>query len=158
MRNLFVLIRKDLKSSGYQAVQAGHAVAAHMLNASSQWRNDYLYYLTVENEVELLEWAERLELRDFCFSTFREPDMNNQMTALAVEADSDKMFKQLSLLNDDKKIDECIDTVKSMIRMNCENHTPYRGPCVDCGRIDNFEVLQSPDDVVEALIQMKGSS
>ncbi len=52
-------------------------------------------------------------------------------------------------------IDECINTVKSLIHDNCSDHTPYRGACVSCGRVDNPDVLPDPDTVIKKLESLK---
>lgn len=93
-KRLYVLIRKDLSRS-QQAVQAGHAVAEYLLKRpSTQWDNGTLIYLSVCSEQELREWAEKLG--DRCV-WFLEPDIGNQMTALAVESDGEE-FDGLRLL------------------------------------------------------------
>jgi hypothetical protein len=63
MNRLYVLVRGDLSSS-QQAVQAGHAVGAWMLQDNS-WKNEVLVYLAVKDENELLGWADFLEAKGF---------------------------------------------------------------------------------------------
>jgi len=61
MNRLYILIRSDLSVS-YQAVQAGHVVAQYVLDyPESQWKNDYLIYLSVRDEDELKHWNWKLE-------------------------------------------------------------------------------------------------
>jgi len=91
---LYVLVRKDLSES-QQAVQAGHAVAEFLLNnPKTDWRNGTLIYLGVSGESDLWKWKDRLG--DGCIE-FREPDIGNQITALAVAGDKAK-FRRLELL------------------------------------------------------------
>lgn len=52
-------------------------------------------------------------------------------------------------------IDECTEVVRNLITDNCEDHTPFRGACVSCGRHDNFEVLPRPEIVIEKLESLK---
>ncbi len=52
-------------------------------------------------------------------------------------------------------IDECIKKIKELIHDNCSDHTPFRGACIDCGRVDNPEILPDPDIVIEALENLK---
>lgn len=94
-RRLYVLVRKDLPES-YRAVQAGHAVAEWLLHDRS-WNNETLIYLSVPNEVGLYRWADKLCRRKINFVGFKEPDIGNQLTALAVLNDG-KIFKNLELL------------------------------------------------------------
>lgn len=95
---LYVLVRKDLSTS-YRAVQAGHAVAEFLLNGprNHSWSNGILIYLGVENEAQLKCWVDRLSLKGIPISQFREPDIDNQLTAIATVAE-DKHFKSLQLL------------------------------------------------------------
>lgn len=95
-KRLYVLVRKDLPES-YRAVQAGHAVAAWLLRDRS-WNNETLIYLSVPNEASLYRWANKLDLKGVNWVDFREPDIGNQMTAMAVLSDG-KIFKNLKLLS-----------------------------------------------------------
>jgi hypothetical protein len=90
-----VLVRKDLPES-YRAVQAGHAVAEWLLHDRS-WNNETLIYLGVTNEFSLYRWADRLDRKGINWVGFREPDIGNQLTAIAVENDG-KVFQNLRLL------------------------------------------------------------
>ena len=95
---LYVFVRKDLPKS-YQAVQAGHAVAQWLLDHPEQdWNNHTLIYLGVPNEAELQEaYDDFLDFSDYKVSAFYEPDIGNQMTAIAVYA-KDTEFSNLPLL------------------------------------------------------------
>lgn len=93
---LYVLVRLDLEKSS-PAVQAGHAVAEFMLkNPDSKWRNSYLIYLGVKNLDRLEQIVWRLE-KERDIIKFHEPDLNDQLTAIAIESDH-KLFKNLRLL------------------------------------------------------------
>ena len=92
MLKLYILVRNDLSKS-QQAVQAGHAVAEHLIKRpDTQWDNGTLVYLKVRNEHELLTWHSKLD----CIG-FREPDRGDEMTALAI-ASTGEEFKTLRLL------------------------------------------------------------
>ena len=54
-----------------------------------------------------------------------------------------------------KIIDECINTVKSLIKETCDDHTPYCGACVSCGSLYNEDTLGDPEDVIEELEKLK---
>ena len=90
------MVRNDL-SIPQRAVQAGHAVAAYLLEHDTTWTNGTLVYLKVDNEESLNDWCFKLQKRDMVFSEFREPDIGNEMTALACVADG-KVFSGLPLL------------------------------------------------------------
>ena len=90
---LYVLIRADL-SPEQQAVQAGHAVAEFILRGpATHWNNDDLIYLHVQNEDELFYWGDRLERKGHEWVGFREPDMDNELTAIAVECNGRTLRK-----------------------------------------------------------------
>jgi hypothetical protein len=93
---LYVLLRKDLKPD-YASVQAGHAVAEFLLHASDYgWRNGTLLYLGIENEEQLSLWGEKLTDLGIEWKGFREPDIGDEMTAIACVNDG-KVFSNLPL-------------------------------------------------------------
>lgn len=94
---LYVIARKDLNPS-YQAVQAGHAVAELLLRGQiSSWDNGIMIYLGVKDEDELKYWADKLEFKDIDFAGFIEPDLNNELTAIAA-VHTGEVFNNLKLL------------------------------------------------------------
>lgn len=92
---LYILVSEDLAPI-YGAVQGGHAIAQWMLEHSDNlyWKNETVVYLScnVEKMKYLLEWDD--------ISIFREPDLNNKLTAIAVVGNprNGRMFKKLRLL------------------------------------------------------------
>ena len=92
---LYILVSEDLAPI-YGAVQGGHAIAQWMLEHSDNlyWKNETVVYLScnVEKMKYLLEWDD--------ISVFREPDLNNKLTAIAVVGNprNERMFKKLRLL------------------------------------------------------------
>ena len=90
MKRLYVLIDQKLDVV-YGCVQGGHAVAQWLLEHLNQnWNNNYLY-------ADLDKWRVRLDLTNKDYSMFREPDLNNQLTAIALQDDG-RMFKKLKLV------------------------------------------------------------
>ena len=86
---LRVVTRRDL-SLPTQAVQSAHAAIdfqhAHPLEASEwQSQSNYLALLTVANEEELYKLSEKAAIRGIKYTIFREPDINNEITAIAFE-------------------------------------------------------------------------
>lgn len=92
MKNkLYILTDKTLDPI-YSAVQGGHAVANWLLEHYNimnngdiywEWNNDYLIYLSVDID----EWFKKLLKFDPDYSAwtyFREPDLNNKLTSIAV--------------------------------------------------------------------------
>lgn len=94
-KKLYVLIDKSLEPV-YGCVQGGHAVAQYLIEhpISRNWNNDYLIYLYAD----LSKWINVLEQKNKVFSVFKEPDLGNVVTAIAVEND-DKLFRNLKLVN-----------------------------------------------------------
>lgn len=92
----YCLIRKDLEKN-YQGVQAGHSIAQYFIEHGTHpvWDNGTMIYLGVKNEQELINWSDKLS--DTNHSTFIEPDIGDEMTALSIIADGSQ-FKKLSLL------------------------------------------------------------
>ena len=102
MKKLYVLIRSDLTPS-YRAVQGGHALAEFILRHPTQakeWDNHTLIYLQVDDEESLKLWADKLKYRDIPYEIFREPDIENEVTALACYCDG-RLFSNLKLLKDE---------------------------------------------------------
>jgi len=93
-KKMYVLVLETLSHS-QRAVQAGHALAQYLLlKPKPKWSNGILILLKIKNEQELSDWHKRLGGGSICF---REPDIGNQMTALACVSDG-KEFRELRLL------------------------------------------------------------
>lgn len=67
--------------------------------------SNYLAFLTVKDEEALIDLISRASLRGITFSIFREPDLDNQITAVAFEPSeaSRKLTSSLPLLG--KEVD-----------------------------------------------------
>ena len=93
---LYVLVDKSLRPV-YGCVQGGHAVAQWMLEHPGQtWNNNYLIYLSAD----VRKWKSRLDVMDIDYSEFKEPDLNNKTTALAVHGHDD-IFSSLHIVTED---------------------------------------------------------
>lgn len=103
---LYVIVRKDLTiklSNTIPAVQAGHAVAEFCLNSPFAWKwlNKTLIYLQVDNLLQLKGVLWDLQKRNIQWTEFHEPDMNNELTAIAVWMDKETaMFNHFELLGE----------------------------------------------------------
>lgn len=93
---MYVLVRKDL-TKAQQAVQGGHALAEFLLNHPTSWKNWTLVYLGVKNELQLEKWIYKLKKFDIDAAIWREPDMNNEITAIATYSKKG-VFKSLNCL------------------------------------------------------------
>ncbi len=97
MKKLYVIVRKDLSIS-QRAVQAGHAVAEFLLHGPfSRWSNGTLIYLGVKGLNQLENIKFKFQREDISFVEFKEPDLNNETTAIATNVHS-KYIEKLNLL------------------------------------------------------------
>jgi len=90
---LYVVVRDDLSSS-QKAVQAGHALAEYVLHSDDGWKNGTLVYLTAPCIDDVAVKLQHTGVKHFAF---HEPDINNQMTAIA-SLGTNNVFKNLSML------------------------------------------------------------
>lgn len=69
-------------------------------DSSKEWfeKSNYLGFLSVSNEHELCSLIQKAIEKDIKFSIFREPDIDNQITAIAL-APGEKTKKLCSRLN-----------------------------------------------------------
>ena len=86
---LRVVSRREL-TLGTQALQSGHAAIDFQYqypNIGSEWQNksNYLVFLTVANEQELYKLIDKADSKGINYTVFREPDIHNQITAVAFE-------------------------------------------------------------------------
>lgn len=102
---LYVLSRADLidvPAKGYQAAQSAHAVAAYLLKYPDQtWNNEWLILVSVEDEDRLEYYSWKAGKDGLPVAEWREPDLKNTLTAIAVEIFDEKqanLFKKLPLL------------------------------------------------------------
>lgn len=66
----------------------------HMIeNPQSEWKNNYLIYL----KADLSKLIEKLDRFGIYYTVFREPDLGNRITAIAV-LDHRILFKRLQLV------------------------------------------------------------
>jgi hypothetical protein len=98
-----VITRADLEP-GYQAVQSLHAgiqFAMEHPEIHKEWfdESNYLGLLSVSNEIELTQLIEKALINNIRVSIFREPDIDNQITAIALEPGTitKKLCSKLSL-------------------------------------------------------------
>lgn len=88
-QKLRIVSRRDLPI-GTQALQSGHAAIdfqyQHPVEASEwQTKSNYLAFLTVADEEQLIKLISKAILTGIKHTVFREPDIDNQITAVAFE-------------------------------------------------------------------------
>lgn len=86
---LFVVTRRDI-APGYQGVQSQHALrqfTADHPERDAEWfaQSNYLAWLSVADEVELMRLITEAKDRGLRWSAFHEPDVGGQITAIALE-------------------------------------------------------------------------
>ena len=86
---LYIITRKDL-APGYQGVQSQHAAfefAVQHPEITRRWHevSNYLCFLSVANESELYDLISLAKDQEIKMSVFREPDIDNAITAIALE-------------------------------------------------------------------------
>lgn len=99
---VYVLVRKDL-SLPQQTVQSCHAaIEATRLFITSEQIHPHLVICHVSDEESLTRETIRLEACGVKFASFYEPDLNNEMTAIATEplvGDDRRVCHRYRLLN-----------------------------------------------------------
>lgn len=102
-KHLYVVTRRDL-FPGYQGVQSQHALAEFTFQYPEEfktWRREsnYLAWLSVGDEDDLKKLAIKIGRADVKLVAFFEPDVQFQMTAIAIEpgAKSARLLKKLPL-------------------------------------------------------------
>lgn len=86
---LYIISRSDLELS-YQAVQGQHALAEFIFEhpqIARKWHKEsnYLCFLVAKDEFELNNLIEKALALGLKISVFKEPDINNELTAIAIE-------------------------------------------------------------------------
>ena len=79
-------------------MQAGHAVAGYLLHSRLfRWQNETLIYLGVKGLMQLEILKQKFEFNDIPYTEFREPDLNNETTAIATDIHN-QFVERLNLL------------------------------------------------------------
>lgn len=98
------ITRQDL-SPGYQAVQSSHALLNFIFThpeLSLDWYNNsnYLCQVSCKDEEMLKQYIDKCVLKHIKHVIFREPDYNNEITAIALEPslNSKKLISNLPLM------------------------------------------------------------
>ena len=88
IHKLTIVTTKNI-SAGSQAAQATHSavqfVFEHPEIAKSWIKSPYLALLSVNNEIEIETLIHKLQISNIKFSVYREPDLNDQITSIAIE-------------------------------------------------------------------------
>ncbi|MFW6219839.1 MAG: hypothetical protein ACOC33_03285 [bacterium] len=97
---MYVIVRGDL-STEYRMVQGAHALAQVAINNPvdfEKWGNEYLIFLKVWNYNSIVSLFYKLLSEGYAITKFNEPDLNGQMTAIALYTEVDNpLIKNLPL-------------------------------------------------------------
>lgn len=101
MKKLFLVTRADL-SPGQQAVQAAHAGRQFQHEhpaVEQEWfeTSNTLAFLEVDDEAALAKLLEKALRRDIVASGFREPDRQDELTAIAIGPAGKSLCQRLEL-------------------------------------------------------------
>ena len=87
MQKMYVIVRDDISKS-YQAAQGGHALAQMALDWPEEfknWRNGTIVYLkTSYEDLHKIISSPDLNNKSVVWSTWHEPDMDDQLMAISV--------------------------------------------------------------------------
>lgn len=96
-------------SNGYKAVQSTHAAINFIFEhpgRAGPWFNNSntLVQLELKDEKQLKLLIQQCEKLQLCYTVFREPDIGNQITAVAIEPSplTQKLVRKIPLLLKDK--------------------------------------------------------
>lgn len=96
---MYVIARKDVNHKTTPSVQASHAVAEYLLkHPRTDWGNGTMVVLSVRGEGELDVLCDKLDKERVKWVGFKEPDLDNETTAIAVISDNKEFFIDLDLL------------------------------------------------------------
>ena len=98
--HVYVIVRRDL-SFPQQCVQAIHASIEATKSFPCESTHPHIVLCTVRNEQRLRSAIRKISKHGINFSVFSEPDINNELTAIATEplqGDIRKVFKDFQLL------------------------------------------------------------
>ena len=95
---VYIITRLDL-SIPAQCVQSCHAAIEATKAFKQPQETCNLVVCTVADESQLYKWTDKLRTRGIEFATFYEPDIGNQLTAIATEPVYKKQRKVFSGLN-----------------------------------------------------------
>lgn len=89
MEKLYVITRKDLRF-GSQSCQAAHAIIAfhhEHPELANKWykESNTIVMLVIDDEKKLLDFLIKAKENNIKVSEFKEPDFNNQLTAIVLE-------------------------------------------------------------------------
>jgi hypothetical protein len=74
-----------------------HAVAEYLLHNKTDWNNGTMIALSVKDKYKLEYWKHKLDFLGIVSAAFYEPDIGNEMTAIACVSE-EETFKSFKLV------------------------------------------------------------
>jgi len=106
MPKLFIVVRADLPYNT-SAAQVGHAIAEFSIKYPKDFQcwheaSNTIVVLQVPDILKLVEVIDRANFEAVRYASFHEPDLKNELTAIAFEpaARTSKLLRKLDLLID----------------------------------------------------------
>lgn len=98
---LYIVTRKDI-SPGYQAVQSCHALrlfTEEHPEVDKLWyeNSNYIALLSVDDEQTLYHLVQKANIKGYKVSVYKEPDVNDAITAIALEPASKNLVRKLQV-------------------------------------------------------------
>lgn len=109
-KKMYVLVNKSKLTLQQSAVQACHSVAEYMgLYGDDENTNDWCFnkdhrtmILCEANETQMVKMMKMFDMLNKKYRTFREPDLNDLLTAVAFEpiwaSEGEQLFKKFKLI------------------------------------------------------------
>lgn len=107
-QKVYLVTRDDL-TIGQQAVQSAHALAEFAVccpGIFKSWHetSNTLVMLTANDERHLFSYVEKCKMKGIAVIEFYEPDLNNALTAIAIEPKGGSSVRWLPLLGDNENL------------------------------------------------------
>ena len=95
---LFVVVKKTLAAGLYaaQAIHAFRAFAGEYPVLEAFWHEEHNNIVVLQDD-DIEGLADRIRKAGFRLSAFREPDLDNELTAICVEPNARRMLSRLPL-------------------------------------------------------------
>jgi len=98
---IYTLTRTDI-SDGQKGIQAAHSLAQYIIDYNphqkGEWSNGSIINLGLGSQKSIKRWIKKLDDLNLKYSIFREPDMNHEITSIAILHIGD-IFKGIPLLH-----------------------------------------------------------
>jgi hypothetical protein len=112
---------------------------------------------TIKDQVSNEKWPANFDDLHIKYREELWPEVCKRYAFEVAKASLKEAKKRIEELEAELKISKeterrkCIQEIRSEIRPNCEDHTPFRGACMSCGEYSNYNVLPMPESLIAIL-------